>query len=188
MRKIIQIIIFIGLFFNFSRPIMAENIAGSSANMALNTFITNTDIDEMKEYTTKMAIRNVLDRYNSPMIDEVNSFYKTCQKYSLDCYLLPSISGIESTFGRFLMPQSYNPFGWGRGLIYFDNFSQAIDTVGKSLRINYMDKWGAETVDEIGPIYCEGNTWASKVNFFMKQFKDEEAKIQLFLKSNPVQL
>ena len=188
MKKLIISIIFSVALLFLAIPVFAENIAGDSAGMILSFKISQKDMDDMKEYKTKRAIKSLLQKYNSPLVSEVDSFYNTCQKYNLDCYLLPSISGIESTFGKFLLPGSFNPFGWGRGIIPFNNWSEAIDTVGKGLRENYMDKWGATSVEEIGRIYCEGNTWASKDTWFMKEFSTEEEKISLFLKTNPVQL
>jgi len=128
----------------------------------------------------------VLKRYDAPLLSEVDSFLEACEKYNLDCYLLPAISGVESTFGRFLIPGTYNSFGWGRGVIAFTSFNQTIMTVGKGLRENYIDK-GADTVDKIGRIYCEGDTWSGKVKFFMNKFEEEE-KRQLFFMQDAVQL
>ena len=169
-------------------PVFAENIAGESAGITFSFKISEKDMTDMKEYKTKRAIKSLLQKYNSPMVLEVDAFYNTCQKYKLDCYLLPSIAGLESFFGTYILPDSFNAFGWGRGLIPFKNWAEAIDSVGKGLRENYMDKWGATSVDEIGRIYCEGNTWASRVTWFMKEFKTEEEKISLFLNTNPVLL
>ena len=112
------------------------------------------------------------------LLDETDAFIKACTQYDLDCYLLPAISGIESSFGLYLRPGTFNPFGWGRGDISFTSYSDAIMTVGKGLRENYINK-GATTVEQIGRIYCEGNTWAGKVTYFMKQLENEE-KIYCF--------
>jgi hypothetical protein len=188
MKKIIISIISLAIMLLSAAPTYAENIAGDSAGTILSFKISQRDMDDMKEYKTKRAIKAVLLKYDSPMVSEVDAFYNTCQKYDLDCYLLPSIAGLESYFGTYLIPGSFNPFGWGRGLVPFKNWAESIDTVGKGLRENYMDKWGATTVDEIGRIYCEGNTWSTRVAWFMKQFGAEEEKISLFLKTNPVQL
>jgi len=99
---------------------------------------------------------------------------------------LPAISGVESTFAKFIKTGTNNPFGWGRGLIEFDGYDRAILTVGKGLRENYVDK-GATTVEQIGNIYCEGNTWSSKVSYFIEQFKKEEKNL-LLLNGNTVEL
>lgn len=172
------------LFFVVAKPASAEKIAGHSASMTYNLSNSNKSEDLFKK---KLAIKRVLKKYDSTMVEATDTFINTAVTYDLDPYLLPSIAGLESFFGRFTMPGSYNPFGWGRGLVPFENWGQAIETVGKGIRENYIDK-GAKTVDEIGVIYCEGNTWAGKVKFFMSEFKAEEDKIQLFLGDNTVKL
>lgn len=188
MRKLIQIIFVTGLFLMMTLKVDAASVAGESAALALFSRLDQREVEAVSDFKKRLAIKAVLERYDSPMVDEIDSFMDACRKYSLDCYLLPSIAGIESTFGRFTYPGSNNAFGWGRGLIPFKNWGEGIDTVGRGLRENYMNKWGAQTVEEIGAIYCEGNTWAGKVTFFMKQFQNEEAKLSLYEENFPVQL
>jgi len=117
---------------------MAEKQAGNSAQLSLK-------MDQEEKITLdlkrkELAIKSVLNRYNSPMVDSASSFTETCLKYNLDCYLLPSIAGLESTFGRFIWPNSYNAFGWARGFMMFNSWSEGIDTVGKGLRENYLNR------------------------------------------------
>ncbi|KKP86466.1 MAG: hypothetical protein UR89_C0022G0006 [Candidatus Roizmanbacteria bacterium GW2011_GWA2_35_8] len=188
MKKLIYLSILVTILLFTSPSNTMANTAGTSADLALSSKISSNEIKSINMKKKRMAIEAVLRNHNSPLLNDIDSFMDTCQKYDLDCYLLPSISGIESTFGKFIYPNSFNPFGWGRGLIIFENWATAIDTVGQGLRVNYMDKWGATTVEEIGRIYCEGNTWASKVNYFMNQFKTEEEKIALFSSDFPVKL
>ncbi len=188
MQKIVQLIFVTGLlFFVSTSRVEAAVIAGDSATLSMNFKADKRAIEDAANFKKRLAIKAVLERYNSPMVDEVDSFMVTCKKYDLDCYLLPSIAGLESTFGRFIYPDSNNPFGWGRGLIMFDDWSEAIDTVGSGLRNNYINR-GATTIDEIGAIYCEGNTWAGKIKWFMKEFQKEEDKLSLYTASFPVQL
>ena len=167
-------------------PAAAQSIAGSSAAVAYRESNSTTAISLQKITLKRKAMTEVLKRYNAPLLPEVDSFLEACMTYNLDCYLLPSISGVESTFGRFLIPGTYNPFGWGRGLLEFKSYNETFMTVGKALRENYIDR-GADTVDKIGRIYCEGDTWSGKVKFFMNQFEEEEKK-QLFFMQNAVQL
>jgi len=135
----------------------------------------------------RMAISRVLNKYNSPLVDQIDSFINSCTNYNLDCYLLPSITGLESYFGRYTYPGSHNPFGWGGGYIMFDTWDKAIDTVAKGLRENYVNK-GAETIEEIAPIYAESPTWAVRVQFFKTQFEAEEKQLSLLLSGNEVKL
>jgi hypothetical protein len=186
-KTIFRIVLTVLLFAVFgAAPARAQAIAGSSAAVAYTENNTTTSINLQKIALKRKAMTEVLKRYNAPLLSEVDSFIDACTTYNLDCYLLPSISGVESTFGRFLLPGTYNPFGWGRGVLAFKSFNETIMTVGKGLRENYINK-GADSVDKIGRIYCEGDTWSGKVKFFMNQFEEEEKK-QLFFMQDAVQL
>lgn len=187
MKKIIALLAFLGIFLAFVNSVKAEIIAGSSAPLTYLSFISDKDIQTEKEKQLKIVIESVLNRYNSPMAGEGEAFVKACIKYQIDCYLLPSIAGLESTFGKFIWPNSYNAFGWDRGYMMFENWADGIDTVAKGLRNGYLNK-GALTVEDIGPIYSESPTWAVRVNFFINQFQNEEAKISLLSNQFPVQL
>lgn len=167
-------------------PTQAQLIAGSSAAVVKYDQLSTSKAQPGDIALKRKTITQILKKYNSPLTDEVDSFIEACTTYELDCYLLPSITGVESTFGKFLIPGTHNPFGWGRGLIEFESYHEAIMTVGKGLRENYINK-GATTIEQIGAIYCEGNTWAGKVSYFDRQFKSEEEK-QLFFMYDPVQL
>jgi len=125
----------------------------------------------------KLAMHRTLARYNSPLINEVDSFLVACMSYGINCYLLPAISGVESTFGRFYLPGTHNPFGWGGGYMYFDTWQDCFLAVAKGLRENYIDQ-GLTSVEMIGPVYAPpSTTWSGKVVMFMNIFAMEEAKI-----------
>ena len=177
-----KIIIALLLLYKVANVYAVENIAGHSA------YISDVRNLSQHDFSLKRnAILKVLNKYESPLTSNVDAFVETCLNYDIDCYLLPSISGLESTFGRYVHPGSYNPFGWGGGYIMFNNWDQAINTVGKGLRKNYIDK-GAASVDEIAPIYAESKTWAPRVKIFMAAFEEEEAKIDAIIGENVVQL
>lgn len=188
MNKIISTILVIGLFFTLTLNVKAQSVAGNSAGLAIDFAVDKSVSTSTSLNIKRMVIRSVLEKNGSTMVNDVDSFIDACTKYNLDCYLLPSISGVESTFGRFIAPGTHNPFGWGRGITQFNSWSEAIDTVGRGLREDYINKWKAQNIDEIGRIYCEGNTWSGKVTYFMNQFQAEENKILLFSVGNPVQL
>lgn len=125
-----------------------------------------------------MALENTFKKYNSPLIPLAAAYVNAADKYGVDWKLLPAISGLESSFGIHLMPNSYNAYGWGGGYIYFKSWEEGIDTINKALRVNYMDKWGASDVWEIGPIYAESPTWAVRVNSFMNQIQAEYVAVE----------
>lgn len=122
--------------------------------------------------TRAKAIENVFKRYDSPLVDEAKLYVTYADKYQIDWKLLPSISGLESTFGRFMMPGSHNAYGWGGGHIYFSSWEEGIDNISASLKTRYYDR-GANTVETIGPIYAEAKDWAPRVTFFMNQIEEE---------------
>ncbi len=174
------------MFSLLAAPARADLIAGSSAAVSFREPNAVSSLSIQQIALKRKVITEVLKRNNSPMIGSVDAFIQTCMTQRLDCYLLPSMSGVESTFGQFIMPGTNNAFGWGRGLIKFDSFGEGIETVGRGLRENYINK-GAVSIDQIGSIYCEGNTWSTSVKHFMKLFAEEEKK-QLFFVQDTVQL
>lgn len=150
----------------------SENVRSASAQL----LTYNAAVDNSTEVRI-MAVENIFKKYNSPLTGLGRAYVTTADKYGVDWRLLPSISGLESSFGKFLMPQSYNAYGWGGGYIYFKSWEDGIDTINKTLRANYMDKWGAKDVWEIGPFYAESKTWSVRVNGFMEQIQAEYVKL-----------
>lgn len=120
-----------------------------------------------------------LKQYNSPLIPYVNDFVREADENKIDWRLLVAISGVESTFGQFLIENSYNAWGWGiygDNAIYFSSYSEAIKTISKSLREDYVDKWGAKDVYEIGKFYAASPYWAQKVTYLMNRIDEFAAK------------
>jgi hypothetical protein len=174
----IVLFLFLNPFFVFGKE------AGESAKITYKTILQE---EPKTVFYQKAAIKNILEKYHSPLIGEVDTFIKVCYQYQLDCYLLPSIAGIESTFGQYLIPSSFNPFGWGGGKIFFKNFKEAIEKVASALKNNYIDR-GLTTVETIGKVYSESPSWSQKVLFFINQFKKEEENLRLYFEKNTVKL
>jgi hypothetical protein len=169
------------------KPTFAIELADHSATLVFfspqpKEFLTENDL-----LFKAKALEEVLSLYQSPLKNETENFIKICQKYNLNCYLLPAIAGLESSFGQFIYPNSYNPFGWGGGYIIFNSWSDAIETVAKGLRNNYLNK-GALTIEQIGSIYSESPTWSRRINWFLNQFEQKENEIRLRLFKNQVKL
>lgn len=188
MGRINTIVLFLLLFLIFllgGSAVYGQNVAGNSAFITKNK--ANSCVDKVNYGIKKIALKNVLNRYGSPLVSHVDDFVQACKKYDINCYLVPAISGLESGFGRFIWPNSFNAWGFGGGYIMFGSWTHGIDRVASTLRYNYMDK-GALTVETIAPIYAESKTWAPRVNFFMREFENEERKLQLYFASNKVEL
>ncbi|RJQ25376.1 hypothetical protein C4577_05720 [Candidatus Parcubacteria bacterium] len=149
----------------------AENHSGSSAQLiAYGDSISNMQDPRV------LALKNVFNKYNSPLTPYADLYIKHADKNGVDWKLLPAISGLESSFGRYYMPGSHNVYGWGGGYIYFQSWEEGIKNINKALKRNYIDK-GADNVYSIGPIYAESPTWAVRVNRFMEEINQEYIKI-----------
>ena len=167
------ILIFAGLF--VSQDAYAEEVRSSSAKLAP---VVNSQKDYTLDTRTK-AVRNVFKKYNSPLVGQEVSYVKYADEYGVDWKLLPSIAGLESTFGQFLMPGSYNAYGWGGGRRYFESWEDGIKVINKAIRENYIDR-GATDVWSIGSIYAESPTWSVRVNGFMQEINQEYLRLTLF--------
>ncbi|MBI3620035.1 glucosaminidase domain-containing protein [Candidatus Roizmanbacteria bacterium] len=166
----------------FVKTASAENEAGTSAAISYSNTAKYCAVKV--DYTKKkMAVKKVLQKYESPLLPYTDAFIATCSKYGIDCYLLPAIAGLESTFGKFILPDSNNAWGWVGGLKIFPSWEAGIDEVGRGLKYNYIDR-GRDTVDTIGPMYSESPTWAVRVNIFMREFQREEDKLDSLLTAN----
>lgn len=176
-KTIIHILILLWVFLTMTIPIYAtESIADSSASLKKGVSAQ----ENIERHIQKSAIRNVLSRYSSPMVHEAENFIVVASAMNLDPYLLPSIAGVESGFGRVLIQGSNNPFGWNVGRTMFPSWSESIAMVGYALRNKYIDD-GADTLEAIGYRYAGGSTtWAPKVNGYIQAFEREEEKIRRY--------
>lgn len=107
--------------------------------------------------------------HNSPLQYHAQDFIDAAKEYDLDWKLLPSIAGVESTFGK-QIPGGYNAWGWGvygTQAIYFSSWKDGIFEVARGLRENYLDK-GLNDPYAINKVYAASPRWGNKVTFFMK--------------------
>lgn len=152
----------------FPKHIYADDSAATSAALTPTVKLETKARDIRVE-----ALQNVLNKYNSPLKPYAQDYVQVADKYGVDWKLLPAISGVESTFGHALISGTYNAYGWGSGTIYFKNWTDGIDTINKSLKEDYMGRWGATDVWTIGPIYAASPTWSVRVNHFMNEINSE---------------
>ena len=73
-----------------------------------------------------LKVSKYLSSHNSQLKDYAADFVKYADKYNLDYRLLVSISGVESTFGKYYLPKTYNAYGWGGGKIYFKSLTHSL--------------------------------------------------------------
>lgn len=113
-------------------------------------------------------VAKYLKNQDSPLVNFAPTFVAEADKNQLDYRLLVAISGVESTFGKFYLTDTFNAYGWGGGLIKFSSWPESITSVSSALKMHYIDK-GAKDIYAIGRIYCPPNSanWSSKVQYFM---------------------
>lgn len=133
-----------------------------------------------------------LTKYNSPLQYQAQNFIEAADTYNLDWRLLAAISGVESTFGKF-MPGGYNAWGWGvygNQALYFTSFREGIFTVSQGLRENYLNR-GLTNPYSMNKAYAASPFWGSKVSYFLtdmdkfqNQYFDQEIEtLQVFPKT-----
>lgn len=123
------------------------------------TLVPDTRAESLKKY---------LESKNSPLVNSAETFIAVADEYGFNWKLLPAIAGVESNFGKVQLTNSFNPFGWGGGYIYFESFDESIRTVGQKL-------W-SDIPAKLGPTYCPPNYsyWISGVEQFMGEIEAVE--------------
>ncbi|HOD01305.1 MAG TPA: hypothetical protein PKH50_01125 [bacterium] len=121
------------------------------------------------------SLEEFFQEQKSPLVENADTFVDTADKYNLDYRLLPAIACMESSCGKKIIPNSYNPFGWGiygKNAIYFKSFDEAIEIVGRELSEKYVEK-GLDTPEKIAPVYTPPNpiNWRNGVKFFIGRIK-----------------
>lgn len=123
-------------------------------------------------------IENFFKGYGSVLSNYSELFVKVADKYQLDPRLLPAIAMQESNGGKKVIKGSKNPFGYGiygKLVIRFNSWEEAIERVGRALRQDYLDK-GLKTPSQImtkytPPSLALGGIWAKGVTSFMEELR-----------------
>jgi hypothetical protein len=165
MKKLLIILFLISL--------MVLTNAGPSYGQNLDTPSAQLKINEPQADNRPQILEEYLSNFNSPLVDYAEEFIKAADAYDLDWRLLPAITGVESTYGKFIPQGSYNAYGWNNGAFYFQSWEDSIWTVNKALKEKYVDR-GADTVEKIGRIYAPPSPfWAGKVKGIIAKIDSE---------------
>ena len=125
-----------------------------------------------------IIIKNYLKSFSSPLEPYSQTIIDISDKYSLDYRLLVAIARQESNLCKRIPYESYNCWGFG---IYgdlvtrFDDYPQALETVAKTLKRDYINK-GLTTPEAIMAKYTPpsveiGGPWAKAVNSFLSELE-----------------
>ncbi len=168
--------------FNSPAVFAQEFLAGSSAALL-------KPVKEKAPDSRVKILKEFLEQYNSPLVPFAEDFVGYADKYELDWKLVAAISGLESTFGHQIPYNSYNGWGWGvfgDNVIRFSSWKEGIETVSEGLRTNYLNKWGAKDIYQIGRLYASSPTWAQRVTYLMNSI--EGFKEKKLAKNLPISL
>ncbi|HBL52405.1 MAG: hypothetical protein A3D24_04465 [Candidatus Blackburnbacteria bacterium RIFCSPHIGHO2_02_FULL_39_13] len=120
-------------------------------------------------------LRQYLQKYSSPLVPYAYDVVQISEKYGLDFRLLVAIAQQESNLCKKIPQDSYNCWGWGihsRGTLRFTSYPEALETVAKGLKEEYLDK-GYITPEQIMSKYTPSSpgTWAAGVNQFLQEME-----------------
>lgn len=146
-----------------AREVLAEGLVENTLPEAVEAKQLGKEAKILTEYLAK---------YDSPLQYHAQDFIDAANLYDLNWKLVAAISGVESTFGKFI-PGGYNGWGWGvygTQAIYFKSWKDGIYTVSQGLRENYINKGYTEPFS-MNRIYAASPNWGSRVTFFMVEME-----------------
>ncbi|MBI2032633.1 MAG: hypothetical protein HYT09_03230 [Candidatus Levybacteria bacterium] len=132
----------------------------------------------IQEDSRKEMLRQFFSKYSSPLEPFSEDIVNAADKYEIDFRLVPAIAMQESTLCNNLpskLKDSYNCWGfgiYGAKVTRFSDFSEAIETISKSLATKYKEQ-GLDTPEEIMTKYtpASNGSWAANVNLVMNQLQ-----------------
>lgn len=166
MKHLIRIVAILWFIFGPLVGLALAAEADGAATLAVHEVPKDARVTKLSAYLTA---------HDSPLASEASHFVAEADRFSLDWRLVPAISGVESTFGKFVPSGSYNGWGWGiptgaQSGVGFRDWKEGITMVSEGLRTNYLDR-GATTIEQIGRIYAASPRWAGNVRFFLAQIE-----------------
>ena len=111
-----------------------------------------------------VTLRNFFDKFNCPAKQYSDVFLEAADDNALDWRLLPSISYIETTGGKWA--RNNNLFGWDSGRAQFSTPAAGIHTVGE--RLANSIRYRSKDLDQILETYNSGVSYARRVKFVMR--------------------
>ena len=126
---------------------------------------TRTAPPDFRDDPRLSALRHFFSKADCPAANYSDVFLEAADVYKLDWRLLPSISYIESTGGKFA--RNNNFFGWDSGKASFDTPVQAIHQVGYSL--SHSARYRSKNLDTVLASYNPDIEYGAKVKSVMRQ-------------------
>lgn len=119
-----------------------------------------------------LTLKKFFRKYDSPLYEYAEYIVDISQRNSLDFRLIPAIAMQESGLCKNIPKNSFNCWGWGinsSGTVRFASYDEAIDTIARGLKKNYIDR-GLVTPEDIMVKYAphSDGSWAFAINHFFK--------------------
>lgn len=147
---------------------LSKQFSFSAAPLVLGEFES-----EIKLVDGRSAnLKNFFRKYNSPLYDSADYIVYISDRYGFEYRLLPAIAMQESNLCRVIPENSFNCWGYGiygNQVLRFSSYNEAIKTVAKDIKDNYIDK-GLTTPEAVMSRYTPSSpgSWAKAVNHFIR--------------------
>ncbi len=126
---------------------------------------TRTTPPDFRDDPRLTALRSFFTQAACPALHYSQAFLEAADRYALDWRLLPSISYVESTCGKFAPNNNF--FGWDSGKARFDTPVQAIHRVG--YRLSHSTLYRSKNVDTILASYNRNTDYPARVKSVMRR-------------------
>jgi hypothetical protein len=131
---------------------------------------TRTTPPDLRDDPRLKALRSFFTKAGCPAVHYSRVFLEAADYYKLDWRLLPSISFVESTGGKFA--RNNNFFGWDSGNAHFDNPVQGIHRVG--YRLSHSSRYRSKDLDTLLASYNPNADYSAKVKSVMRRIAPAE--------------
>ncbi len=150
-------------------------ILGTRVFAALPEPAGSFDFRVQADDARSLILSQYLQTFNSPLLDYTDQIIAASDAYHIDFRLLVAIARQESNLCAYIPDQSNNCWGWGiheRGSLSFDSYQQAIWTIARGLRTDYLDQ-GLTTPEQIMTRYTprSDGSWAAAVSQFLQEME-----------------
>lgn len=162
MQKKLMLIPILLLTLN-SSPLVSEQISSTQATPKVGIGLLDKRAQILADY---------FRQYNSPLENHAQDFVDAADQHGVDWKLVPSISGVESTFGK--NAYGYNAWGWGiygNQALGFKTFKEGIFTVTEGLKQNYINR-GLTDPYHMNRVYATSPSWGWRVSYFINDLEE----------------
>lgn len=141
--------------------------AVSSANLKRDDF-------EIEEFDYRyLRLISFLRKKDSPLVYYAFDIVNAADMNGIDYRLLVAIAGVESLYGRRMVSESFNAYGWRGGYFFFENWRDSIYYISLKLKSRYYQA-GLTDPYLIGRVYAPPNpSWGRSVHWIMREIEKD---------------